>query len=121
MKKQIGQLIILLTLLFFNTAYSQQETNNDNLKIISGLFSEDEIVPIKLSYSIKNLKRVTNDSTYFESVLGFQDKNGSWQNIPIKLRARGNNRLKKCYFPPIKIKIKKSDSKGTIFKGQKTM
>jgi hypothetical protein len=121
MKKQIGQLIILLTLLFFNTAYSQQETNNDNLKIISGLFSEDEIVPIKLSYSIKNLKRETNDSTYIESVLGFQDKNGSWQNIPIKLRARGNNRLKKCYFPPIKIKIKKSDSKGTIFKGQKTM
>ena len=121
MKKQIGQFYIIVILLFFNTAYSQQEINDENLKIESGLFSNEEILPIKLSYSIKDLKRETNDSTYIESVLGFQDNNGSWQNIPIKIRARGNNRLKKCYFPPIKMKIKKSDSKGTIFKGNKTM
>lgn len=121
MKKQIGQFYIIVILLFFNTAYSQQEINDENLKTVSGLFSNEEILPIKLSYSIKDLKRETNDSTYIESVLGFQDNNGSWQNIPIKIRARGNNRLKKCYFPPIKMKIKKSDSKGTIFKGNKTM
>ena len=121
MNKQIGKIIILTIFIFFHKAYSQQETNSDNLKIISGLFFEDEILPIKLSYSIKNLKRETNDSTYIESVLGFQDKNSVWKDISIKIRARGNNRLKKCYFPPVKIKIKKSDSKETIFKGQKTM
>jgi hypothetical protein len=39
----------------------------------------------------------------------------------VKLRARGNFRRAECYFPPIKMKIKKDQYKGTIFDGNKTM
>ena len=38
-----------------------------------------------------------------------------------KLRARGNFRRNECYFPPIKMKIKKDQYKETIFDGNKTM
>ena len=39
----------------------------------------------------------------------------------MSLRVRGNFRLKNCYFPPLKIKLKKSLSKNTIFEGNKSL
>ncbi len=39
----------------------------------------------------------------------------------VKIRARGNFRRAKCYFSPVKLKIKKSDAKTTIFEGQKQL
>ena len=39
----------------------------------------------------------------------------------MRLRARGNFRRSQCYFPPVKMKIKKNDYEGTLFDGNKTM
>ena len=41
--------------------------------------------------------------------------------MDIKLRVRGNYRLKNCYFPPLKLKIKKGVSKNTLFEGNKSL
>jgi hypothetical protein len=46
---------------------------------------------------------------------------GKWSSIDVNLRARGNFRRNECYFPPIKMKIKKDQYKETIFDGNKTM
>ena len=46
---------------------------------------------------------------------------GKWSSIEVNLRARGNFRRNECYFPPIKMKIKKDQYSGTIFDGNKTM
>jgi hypothetical protein len=75
---------------------------------------------IKLNYSNKNMKKKTTDSTYIETDLNFfqEDK---WNTIPVSLRARGNFRRAKCYFPPIKMKIKKSQTKNTVFNGNKSL
>ncbi|MBT8286754.1 MAG: hypothetical protein KJO00_01970 [Bacteroidia bacterium] len=78
-------------------------------------------MPVKLEYSIKDIKRETNDSTYIESVLKYQVADGSWKDINVQLRARGNYRLKNCYFPPIKFKITKANYKGTLFDGQRRL
>tara|TARA_R110000868_G_scaffold1389_21_gene10819 strand:- start:4393 stop:5454 length:1062 start_codon:yes stop_codon:yes gene_type:complete len=121
MEKQIGYLIVFITALLFNDAYSQESLNGDVSKVNVGLFLEDQILPIKLSYSINEIKKETNDSTYIDSNLSYQLSDGSWGNIPIELRARGNYRLKNCYFSPLKIKIKKSVSKNTPFEGNKTL
>lgn len=48
-------------------------------------------------------------------------KDKTWDTLEVKLRKRGNFRLQNCYFAPLKIKIKKSIAKGTIFKGNKKM
>ena len=44
-----------------------------------------------------------------------------WNDLQVSLRARGNFRRSKCYFPPIKMKIKKSKAEGTLFEGNKNL
>ena len=45
----------------------------------------------------------------------------SWKTFEVNLRARGNFRSAKCYFPPIKMKIKKANREGTLFSENKTL
>ena len=120
MKKQIGYFFVFITAFIFNNAFSQEALKTDVAKVTSGIFSEDKILPIKLSYSIIELKKETNDSTYIESNLSYQLKDGTWDSLPVELRSRGNYRLKNCYFAPLKIKLKKSVSNNTPFEGNKT-
>jgi hypothetical protein len=75
---------------------------------------------IKLNYSNKNMKKKTTDSTYIETDLNFLQED-KWNTIPVSLRARGNFRRAKCYFPPIKMKIKKCQTKNTVFNGNKSL
>ncbi len=84
------------------------------------LFEKQEILPIKLCFSNKEMKKETNDSTYLLSKLIY--KNGEqWDSLDVKIRARGNYRRAHCYFPPLKVKIKKAEAKETIFKGNKEL
>ncbi len=84
------------------------------------LFKEQATLPIKLGFSNKEMKKETNDSTYLLSKLIY--KNGDqWDSLDVKIRARGNYRRTHCYFPPLKVKIKKAVAKETIFKGNKEL
>jgi len=47
--------------------------------------------------------------------------NGIWDTIPVSLRARGNFRRANCYFPPLKIYLKKNLVKGSLFQGHKQL
>lgn len=50
------------------------------------------------------------------------DNNGNKQNILVKMRARGWDRLNTCAFPPLKIEFINEESKlGTAFEGAKTL
>ena len=120
MKKQIGYFFVFITAFIFNNTFSQGALKTDVAHVTAGIFSEDKILPIKLSYSIIELKKETNDSTYIESNLSYQLKDGTWDSLPVELRSRGNYRLKNCYFAPLKIKLKKSVSNNTPFEGNKT-
>ena len=66
------------------------------------------------------MNKKTNDSTFIDTTMEFLHE-GKWSSINVNLRARGNFRRNECYFPPIKMKIKKDQYKGTIFDGNKTM
>ena len=68
----------------------------------------------------KNLKKKTNDSTYLKTKLFYKTVDDTWNVIDVEIRKRGNFRLKNCYYAPIKIKVKKSNSKGTLFEGNKS-
>ncbi len=108
---------ICLTPLIFAQKKNQ---SNDTLKV-SKLFKKQSELPIKLKYSISDLKKNKNDSIFIKTTLSYKNKKQEWHNIPIEIRARGNFRREKCYFSPVKIKIKKASAKGTLFKGNKRL
>lgn len=118
MKNQPQKLIGLFLLLFTLTSIAQTPTEKSKKP---KLFKETEILPIRLKYSRKGVKKETNDSTYINSKLTYQKDDGDWRTLDIKMRVRGNFRRKTCFFTPLKFKIKKNDAKGTVFKGEKKL
>ena len=111
MKKQF---ILSISLFLYVFGYSQKPLDSDFL------YSDQSPIKLKLNYSNKNMKKNTTDSTFIKTDLNYFYKD-KWNTIPVSLRARGNFRRAKCYFPPIKMKIKKSQYKNTIFDGNKSL
>ncbi|NER11406.1 hypothetical protein SAMN06265375_103236 [Muriicola jejuensis] len=115
-------LLFILYILFLYPAclISQAAEDTVEVKETSRLFLEQETLPIRLAFSNKEMKKETNDSTYLFTKLHFKDE-GNWDSLDVRIRARGNYRRTHCYFPPLKVKIKKSEAKGTLFKGNKEL
>lgn len=111
MNKQVNLLLLLFISLF---SFGQ---NSDGYTL---LFQNEEPLKIKLKYSNKEMNKKTNDSTFIETQISYE-QDGVWKDIDVRLRARGNFRRNTCYWPPVRVKIKKSASKGTIFKGNKSL
>ncbi len=82
-------------------------------------FDSDEILEVKMKFSVKEMKYETNDSTYLDSYFYYKDEKGTWDSVFVDLRARGNFRRDNCYYPPIRMKVKKKNAKGSILEGHK--
>lgn len=105
---------LLLCILFFGASGNAQDIR------MPPLFQGQNPLSIRLSVSVRDLRRETNDSTYIPSMLSF--KVGEvWDTIPIDIRIRGNFRKKNCTYPPLRIKFKKEDTDGTLFDGTKSV
>jgi hypothetical protein len=116
------RIALLICLIHTSFCFAQDSSiTNPTQNSKSALFSSKDLLPIKWSYSNRDIKKNTNDSTYIKTVMSYQDGDGSWNAMDVELRARGNFRLKNCYFPPVKLKIKKSVGKGTLFEGEKRL
>ena len=109
----------LLTLCIFISfsSFCQKKDTSKKLGKVSKLFSTSAILPVHMSYSNKDLKKLTNDSTYVNINLAYLEDTDTLMTVPVRVRARGNNRRKTCYFTPVKIRITKDNAKGTLFKG----
>ncbi|MEK6783033.1 MAG: hypothetical protein AABY93_15140 [Bacteroidota bacterium] len=88
---------------------------------VTSLFKDEKPFDIKLKFSIKDIKKNTNDSVFMPSMLYYKNETGKYDSIKISIRVRGDYRLKTCYFPPLRIKIEKAASKGTPFEGNKSL
>jgi hypothetical protein len=117
MKNTLLYIVILVSLFTANLAYSQNAKDTVAGVKVSKLFSNQEILKIKMNFSINEMRRKTNDSTLINSQISYLDEDGSWKSLDVKLRARGNFRRNNCYYPPIKMEIEKSINKGTLFQG----
>ena len=106
--------ILCSIMLFFSLTFTYSQNK------INKLFESQETLALKLSFSNKKVKK-TNDSTYIDTELYYKTESSEWVSFPLNLRARGNFRRNTCYFPPIKMKISKSVSKETLFKGNKKL
>ena len=121
MKKPLVSVFIFLSTISFYHSYSQNKDLADTSAQVTQLFKSERILPLKLNYSNKDIKKKSNDSTYIKTNVSYQNDDGVWKELEIELRQRGNFRLKNCYYAPLKIKIKKSNSKGTLFEGNKKL
>ena len=101
-------------ILFCGVASAQIVQKSDSL------FNNQNILKIKLSYSNAEMRMDTDDTTFIKVNLEYNNDN-KWESLNVNLRARGNFRRSKCYFPPIKMRIKKSSAKGTLFEGNKNL
>jgi len=107
-------MFFILGLLITSSVCSQIKQKSDLL------FEEQNPLKIKLSYSNKVIRLKTDDTTYVKTNMSYWFNN-KWNDLQVSLRARGNFRRSKCYFPPIKMKIKKSKAEGTLFEGNKNL
>ena len=121
MNKQIIYFLLIVFLSLTTISNAQNSDKSEYNKSISGLFDEQTTLSLKLNYSNKELKKETNDSTYIASELSYQNADSTWTSLNIDLRARGNFRRANCYFVPVKISIKKKNSKNTKFEGHKKL
>lgn len=85
------------------------------------LFDSDETLRVRMSFSFKDLKESDEDTVYFPTRLEYQNADSSWSALDVRVRARGNYRRKNCSFPPVRMKIKKSDAASTLFEGNKNL
>jgi hypothetical protein len=110
--QRLFPIIVLLTFFFTQAGFGFQT---------SPLFQSNEPLPIKMAFSIKDLRKNTNDSTYMDSFLMIESSPGKWDSIPLEMRTRGNFRLANCYYPPMRIKFKNKQINGTVFEKNKSL
>lgn len=118
MNKQIIFRCVLLFAFFASTVIAQNNEAKENQLAL--LFDDYSTMSVRMACSFRDIKKNTNDSTYVDATLNYLI-NEKWDSLNIGLRRRGNFRLENCYFTPLKIKIKKKDARGTIFKGHKRL
>jgi hypothetical protein len=109
MKKCYGVLMLLVFLL--TNSFAQEVP----------LFQTKETVNLRISGSIKSIKKKSNDSTFVTGKFQYESEANKWIDVPVQARVRGNYRLKNCYFPPLKLKFHKKDVAPTLFKGNKSL
>ena len=79
----------------------------------SPLFEDHEALEIELTGPLSSLI----DNKEDREQQPFQLRSGSLE-LDVKIRARGNSRLRVCDFPLLRFNFKKVDTVGTLFEGQ---
>ncbi|RAI85994.1 hypothetical protein [Algoriphagus yeomjeoni] len=85
------------------------------------LFDSDEILEVSMKFSVKKLRNETNDSTLLDSYLIYKNTDGSQDTLDVGLRVRGNFRRENCFYPPVRMRLKKREGKGNIFDGSRNL
>ena len=89
------------------------------LKVFFETLLREDTIHLHLKTNIRQLIRDKEKEEYQPAVLSYQDESGGFVEREIKVKPRGNMRLKTCYFPPLRIKFSKKDLKAEGLK-QKT-
>ncbi|WP_229796813.1 hypothetical protein [Algibacter mikhailovii] len=121
MKKQIISILVFYYFFYGMPGFAQIDSDSIKIPEVAKLFRSERVVPVKMSYSSKAIKRETNDSVYIPTIFEYQTSKGKWKTLQLNLRGRGEFRYKNCTYTPLKLKIKKDSAKGTIFKGSKQL
>ena len=121
-KNQTWAIVTLLFLIFSVPVFAQPEAQPaEKTGVTTLLFQSEDPLPIRMRYSNKNIKKETNDSTYIDQTISYQNADGQWDSLNLQMRARGNWRRENCFLTPVKFKIKKAQRENTLFEGNKEL
>jgi len=84
------------------------------------LFQDDSLIEVTITAPMKPLLGHRPDEEYLPGTLSYREADGSIVEFDIGIRTRGNYRRQPrvCPFPPLRLNIKKSQAKGSLFHKQ---
>ncbi|MEM9530074.1 MAG: hypothetical protein AAGA23_04090 [Pseudomonadota bacterium] len=84
------------------------------------LYQSDAPLAVTLTAPHKSVYRARRNSERpeFDGTWEYTDADGTPVQLTVKVRARGNFRRENCRYVPLQVNFKKSEVKGTLFKGQ---
>ena len=84
------------------------------------LFQTDEVLKAVLTAPIAQTyaQRHQEVRIYHPGQWTYVDEDGTTQRLDVSIRTRGHFRREVCDLPPLQLNFKKSQVKGTLFKGQ---
>jgi hypothetical protein len=84
------------------------------------LFQDDSLIEVTITAPMKALLGHRPDEEYLPGTLSYGEADGGIVEIDIGIRTRGNYRRQPrvCPFPPLRLNIKKSQAKGSLFHKQ---
>ena len=85
------------------------------------LFQSKTPLNIRANTKIKYIKKNLNDSSYTARKIYYEKSPGNWDSLIVGVQLHGHFRRENCQLPPIKLKLKKSDTKNTLFEGTKKL
>lgn len=108
---------IVLMLCLFSLSLSAQDIDKesaehalvDSIWINTDIFSVEEPARITLSFDIRAFSKSKYEDEYHKAVLDFElSEIDTVITKDVRIKARGNNRRKRCFFPPVMLNIKKA-------------
>lgn len=88
---------------------------------LTELFASDDILDVSITAPWEELVRNADYQGAYPATLEFRAADGSTHTLPLTVERRGVKRQEACRFPPIKLRFDKSDVKGSLFQGEKSL
>ncbi len=82
------------------------------------LFQDNETLHVTITGPLTSLVRERPKDDYSAAVLQYTETDGTMVKFDLDIRTRGNFRHQNCEYPPLRLNLKKSQTKGTLFDKQ---
>jgi hypothetical protein len=122
--KKIGPIGFYINILIVLILVTQTVTMAEPEVKVPGLFDSEEILDITLAFDINKLRKDKGDKrSYHPAVLSYTGPANKEVTLNVRVMSRGKLRriYLNCEIPPLKLKFHKKETRGTLFRKQKTL
>lgn len=115
MRKHLFNLLVCLTFIGFQTSIFGQTTTEAPISFFQHFAQQTEVPTLTIDTDVKKLIKDKRKENYQGASITFHGLEGEVIEMDAKIRSRGNIRKEVCYFPPVKLKMKKKALKKLGF------
>jgi len=108
----IGSIAIWIN---FNVNGQDLDQQDTSLVFQQGIFDSDKLMHCSLTFNIREFRNNKFEAKKIPAVFSHHKSDSIAVHKNISIKARGNSRKKICYFPPIKLKLKKASFDDPYF------
>lgn len=115
MRKHLSNLVLLFIFLGFQNSSLGQANAETPISFFQHFAQQEEVPTLTIQTDVKKLIRDKKKEKYQAATITFQGLEGETIEMAAKVRSRGNIRKEVCYYPPVKLKMKKKALKKLGF------